>query len=110
VRLEYDPDGLTPETPGAKLDGAKPRTELLLDFARALSAVADVCTCGARKYSVRGWLEVRDGEERYTAALLRHLLAEGRGEERDEESGLRHAAQTAWNALARLELLLRREG
>ena len=39
--------------------------------------------------------------------MLRHLLAEMRGEDVDPDTGLLHAAHTAWNALARLDLMLR---
>lgn len=66
-----------------------------------------VGTFGAEKYTKGGWLDVPDGVERYTDALYRHLLAEGRGELVDHESGLLHAAHSAWNALARLDLMLR---
>lgn len=94
--------------PGLKHDTEKPRHALvLLDFSRALDAVSAVGTFGARKYTDRGWLTVPQGHERYASALLRHLLAEGRGAQLDPESSLPHAAHAAWNALARLELLLR---
>ncbi len=92
---------------GIKLDAGKPEASLLLDFSRALSAVAAIGTFGAAKYTRGGWLAVEDGQRRYTDALLRHLLAEGTGELYDTESDMRHAAHTAWNALARLELMLR---
>ena len=52
-------------------------------------------------------MEVPDGVNRYTDALARHLLAEAIGEKVDPESGLYHAAHAAWNALARLDLMLR---
>ena len=105
---ELDPTGRSAHEPGAKLDGGKVRASLVLgDFARALRAVAQVGTFGARKYSARGWLTVPDGVERYTDAMLRHWLSESAGEPHDSGSGLRHAAHLAWNALARLELLLR---
>jgi ribosomal protein L37AE/L43A len=102
-----DPNGLPFHAPGAKGDAQKPRADLLLGFSRALLAVAEVSTYGASKYSENGWAHVPNGVERYTAAMLRHLLAE-QVEERDEESGLAHAAQTCWNSLARLELMLRK--
>ena len=105
---EKDPNGLDPHAPGAKLDAGKPDLSLLLPFGRALEAVGRVATFGARKYTRNGWECVQDGQNRYTAALLRHLLAEGR-ESVDPESGLPHAAQAAWNALARLELMLRKQ-
>ena len=38
--------------------------------------------------------------------MARHILLEGEGEVRDPETGMLHAAQAAWNALARLELYL----
>lgn len=93
--------------PGVKLDHGKPRAGLVLGgFSRALLAVADVGTFGAQKYTPHGWLSVPHGIERYTDAMVRHQLAEASGEQTDSESGLSHAAHAAWNALARLELLL----
>lgn len=93
--------------PGVKLDHGKPRAGLVLGgFARALTAVSDVGTFGAKKYTPHGWRSVPHGIERYTDAMVRHQLAEASGEQTDSESGLSHAAHAAWNALARLELLL----
>lgn len=94
--------------PGAKLDQGKVRAGILLQFGGALNAVAEVCTYGAEKYSRGGWQHVDNGEERYTDAMMRHFLAEER-EIADEESGLRHAAHAAWNALARLEFMLKED-
>lgn len=97
-----------PHSPGAKLDTGKNRLSLVVcGFSRALQAVGEVGTMGANKYTANGWVEVPNGVERYTDAMLRHLLKEAEGEERDPESELRHAAHTAWNALARLDLMLR---
>jgi hypothetical protein len=94
--------------PGAKLDAGKPRLDLVLGaFANALLAVGAVGTFGAAKYTDNGWLEVPDGIERYTDAMLRHYLKEKAHGYIDDESGLLHAAHLAWNALARLELMLR---
>ena len=45
---------------------------------------------------------------RWADAMLRHLMREATGEERDPDSGLHHAAHAAWNALARLDLALRK--
>ena len=98
------------QQPGVKLDDGKPRLGLVfMSMARALQEVGEVATFGAKKYSDNGWLSVPDGERRYTDAMLRHLLKEAIGEERDAKSKLRHAAHTAWNALARLDLMIRRE-
>jgi len=104
--IEGDPDGLRQHEAGAKLDAGKPDTSLLLMFGRALTEVARVGTFGANKYSRGGWQSVKDGSTRYTAALLRHLLKEDH-EEMDSDIGLLHASAVAWNALARLELILK---
>lgn len=105
---ERDPYGIEQHVAGAKLDAGKLRAGLVLgDFAHALLAVARVGTFGAVKYTPHGWLSVSDGVDRYTDALYRHLLAEARGEKFDSESSIEHAAHAAWNALARLELMLR---
>lgn len=104
-RGDVDHSGLAP---GIKTDAGKPRTGLMMqDFAAALTAVAEVTTFGAEKYTASGWLAVPDGQARYTDAMFRHLLAEQAGVTHDAESGLLHAAHAAWGALARLELMLR---
>jgi len=109
-RIETDPLGRDPHQPGAKLDAGKQRPALVLGaFANALKAVVEVGTYGAAKYTPNGWLEVPDGIERYGEAKMRHQLAEMTGEVLDPDTGLRHAAHEAWNALARLELILRGE-
>lgn len=102
---EVDPTGRTANMTGAKLDAGKPDLRLLLDFKRALTAVGEVCTYGSKKYTEKGWLHVPNGVNRYTSALLRHIFAEA-ANDIDDESGLLHAQQVAWNALARLELIL----
>lgn len=76
-------------------------------FPNAISAVAAVSSFGASKYAWKGWINVPDGFNRYSDAMVRHLAYEGQGEDVDPDSGLLHAAHCAWNALARLELLLR---
>ena len=104
---ELDPNGLDAHAPGAKLDAGKPRVALILnDMPRALLAVAEVATYGAKKYSEGGWLHVENGVSRYTDAMDRHRLKEGI-EPTDADTDLLHAAHGAWNALARLELMLR---
>ncbi len=99
---------LNQHEPGAKLDKGKPRADLLQDFGLALLEVAKVCGYGAGEYSVGGWQLVENGIERYSSELIRHWLSEKK-EKNDKESGLKHAAHLAWNALARLELMIREE-
>lgn len=107
---EVDPHGKSAHTPGAKLDAGKIRADLVLgEFALALKEVCRVGTFGAQKYTDSGWVTVPNGESRYSDAMLRHYLDEQSGQENDVDSGLKHAAHLAWNALARLELMLRRK-
>ena len=107
-KLEGDPNGLDQHAHGAKLDRGKPDLSLLLMFGHALEEVGRIGTFGAQKYTRGGWQGVAFGNNRYTAALLRHLCKE-HYEKVDTDSGLLHAAHAAWNALARLELQLREE-
>lgn len=108
---ESDPTGTLPHTPGAKLDAGKaPMLRGALSyFPRALRAVAQVSAHGASKYTWNGWESVPDGAARYGDALVRHLAAEATGQSVDADSGLAHAAHAAWNALARLELIMREQ-
>ena len=98
-----------PNLTGRKDDYLKTQPALIInDMPRALMAVAEVASFGALKYSKSNWLHVKNGVERYTNAMDRHRIKEG-VETHDGDSGLMHAAHTAWNALARLELMLREE-
>lgn len=72
-------------------------------------AVDAVVGAGARKYSPNGWKAVPDGPARYMEALWRHLMAHMAGEVRDPQSGHRHMAHVAWNALAYLTLTVKRK-
>lgn len=105
---ETDPNGLAPDAPGAKLDAGKVQPRLIyMDMSRALYEVSKVATYGAKKYTPQGWITVPDGVNRYTDALFRHLNREGVGEIFDRDTQLSHAAHAAWNALARLDLMIR---
>lgn len=110
---ETDPYGVTAGTPGAKLDAGKaPVAQGALHyFPRAISAVARLSEIGARKYSWKGWAAVPDGENRYGNALARHELRLENGLDAvDSDTGVLEATAVAWNALARLELILKRTG
>lgn len=111
---ESDPTGLSASQQGAKLD--KGKVDVLRGaiqyFPKALEAVAHVSELGARKYSWMGWKSVPDGIRRYGAALARHLVYAH--DDRDTGPGglgpdVLHAAQVAWNALARLELIIKEQ-
>lgn len=105
---ELDPNGIGQHELGAKLDAGKHMGGRLLGlFAHALTAVSEVGTFGANKYTEGGWQYVEDGIKRYEDAQMRHYLKRHMGESHDPDSGMLHAAHEAWNALAKLELMLR---
>lgn len=108
--MEQDPNGTAPDQPGAKLDAGKaPIVRGVINyFPRAIEKVAGVSAYGAEKYTWGGWESVPDGFERYSDAMGRHMIGEKTDGPLDPATGLLHAAQVAWNALARLELMLRR--
>lgn len=74
---------------GKKFDQGKPRMELLPPL--ALEEIAKVLTFGAQKYDPWNWAK-GISYSRLLGAALRHLLAWGRGENTDPESGLSHLA------------------
>jgi len=91
---------------GIKYDDGKPRiAEMLVDFKGPLLELCKVWEFGANKYSKSNWKEVDNGIDRYTNAMLRHLLAE-EDSMVDDESNLLHAAHIAFNALARLYFIV----
>lgn len=96
-----------PPKEGVKFDAGKIDPTFVVEyFGDALLAVAAVSGYGERKYSRGGWRTVDNGVQRYTAAMLRHYFAERRSAYDEGDSGLAHAAQVAWNALARLQFQL----
>lgn len=106
---EADPSGRAPNTPGAKLDAAKPSVArgLLWYFPNACKEIARVSVAGARKYTWSGWETVPDGYNRYSDAAARHLL--DAPQVIDADTGAYHLAQVAWNAMAALELYIREQ-
>lgn len=112
MTTELDSSSALLHLPGAKFDSGKAPVMrgVIQYFPRALEQVAKVSAAGAAKYTWNGWETVLDGPSRYSDALARHLLAEvieGPVDDGPGGTGCLHAAQVAWNALARLELLLR---
>lgn len=84
----------------AKYDNGKLRWDLLP--IRELEEIVKVYTFGSQKYGDNKWQGLENGKERYYAALLRHLAEYRKGNAIDDESGLLHIAQVAWNAIALL--------
>jgi hypothetical protein len=114
---EKDPLGKTQHELGAKLDSGKAPLfrGVIAYFPRALTKVAELSAYGANKYAWKGWEKVPDGPNRYSDALGRHITKEAIEGPYDKEiendpnfpACILHATQVAWNALARLELMLR---
>lgn len=98
-------------TGAVKYDGGKPSVwrGVVNYFPRAVLAVAEVSTFGAKKYAWNGWEGVEEGFERYKDAQNRHALKAATGETTDPDSRLLHLAHEAWGALASLELYLRKK-
>lgn len=96
---------------GKKIDTGKAPVMrgLFAYFPKALLAVSQVSAYGAKKYNLdysdKNWARVPGGLGRYSDADARHLISEA-FESHDPESNYLHAAHHAWNALARLELIL----
>ena len=92
---------------GTKFDDGKPRlAEMIIDFREPLQELCKVWEFGAKKYSKSNWKLVENGKDRYTNALLRHLVAE-EDKSTDDETELLHCAHIAFNALARLYFILK---
>jgi hypothetical protein len=82
------------------LDGTKP-VKLRWDLVpmECLDDLASVLTYGASHYKAKSWMELEDAENRYFAALMRHLSASRQGEINDSESGLSHMAHVMCNVV-----------
>lgn len=111
-QMEFDPNGINLKAGGAKADAGKIPVMRggLHYFPRAITAIAELSQIGANKYSWKGWESVPDGIHRYGDAMARHELnIEGDFSRRDIDTGVLEATAVAWNALARLELILREQ-
>ena len=80
----------------AKHDKGKPMYHLVEPD--VIEQLAEVLTFGASKYGAYSWKKIDDPNNRYYSALMRHLEAWRRGEDKDEESGLPHLSHVITNA------------
>jgi len=80
---------------GRKFDHEKLRYDLLDPFFE--EEIVKVLTHGAKKYSDNNWKHVERFEDRYYAALRRHIAAWRKGEKIDPESKLSHLAHAGCN-------------
>ena len=69
--------------------------EILVDADVSAEDVARVLEYGKRKYGMFNWLRGDMSYSRVASAALRHLVADLDGEEKDEESGLKHLTHAA---------------
>ncbi len=83
---------------GNKNDIGKVRYDLMsVDFEEEM---AKVLTAGAEKYGANNWQNLEDAQDRYYAALRRHLADARRGKLiNEEDGGLNAWAQVAVNAM-----------
>ena len=103
------PAGQRPPAPtaGVKHDADKVRVDLLpVD---ALTAVSQVLTYGSSKYGPRNWEQGMNWSRLY-GALLRHVFAWWRGQNKDPETGYLHLAHAACCILFALSYQLRNAG
>ena len=91
---------------GVKYDSEKPMWNLLpLD---TVEEIVKVMTFGCKKYGPDNWQTVKDGEDRYFAAAMRHITAHRSGEYLDKESGLPHMAHAACSVMFMLWIAMNR--
>lgn len=80
-----------------KADAGKDRWELLP--INQIQKVVKVLTDGAEKYGDNGWRSVDNPQERFYAAMMRHLYAWRTGDKIDKESGFNHMIHVICNAI-----------
>lgn len=81
-------------------------------FPRSMHILAMLSKAGANKYgttvSTIQFLDTPGAYEMHTDAMVRHIVDEAlEGPVNHKDNGALHAAQAAWNALARLEVFLK---
>lgn len=82
---------------GLKYDTGKLRWDLLP--MECVEDVVKILSFGSTKYGDNNWQNVTPFEDRYFAALMRHLVAFRKGEKVDPESGLSHLAHAMCNVI-----------
>jgi hypothetical protein len=80
---------------GMKNDRADGKLMYELVPIEPIEALADIMTYGAQKYAPNNWQNVE--QDRYYAALLRHVFAWRKGETYDSESGRHHLGHALTN-------------
>ena len=101
---------------GVKNDSGKLPYYIVLfkQFPNALEEVMKCSQAGNNKYheTDKDWMNfsrVENADTRYKNAMLRHLREEGSVEDMEQYGGMTHEAAVVWNALADLEVNLRKK-
>lgn len=92
-----------PYVQSRKFDGDKLKYELVP--VEVMEELAKILTYGAKKYAPNEWQKVEPFENRYYAALMRHLVEWRKGNHYDDESKLLHLS----HAFCCMAFLLSRE-
>jgi len=87
------------EEVGKKYDSGKLRWNTMQPLFKELEQVVQILDEGIDKYSLNNWQSVKPFEERYSNALMRHVVAYMEGEYKDQESGHAHLAHAICNCL-----------
>lgn len=91
---------------GVKNDKGKPRyADFLEDFKEVFEELIKVYEFGTNTYGRENWKALENGEERFSNAMIRHLLKKGI----NDETGINHQTHTAYNALLRLWYIIQEE-
>jgi len=81
-----------------KFDSGKIRPDyFIIGFKDVLQELFKIFTLGAQKYAPHSWQLVKNGEERYMAAFLRHYFQYLDGIEKDDELGISHLSLAIGN-------------
>ena len=80
---------------GKKYDADKTRYDLLPP--EIMKEIAEILTFGAAKYGDNNWQKLEDFNNRYYAAMERHIQAWRMGEDFDPESGKHHLSHALTN-------------
>ena len=81
------------------LKDTKDKNRVDLITPESILGIGEVLTFGAKKYSPNNWQLVEAAQDKYYAALMRHLLAWRQGEAIDPESKLNHIKHVLTNAM-----------
>ena len=85
------------EVSSIKHDEGKPRWDLV-PF-EAMERIVEIIGYGTAKYGENTWQCLENGDDRYFAAAMRHLVNWRAGDVADPESGKSHLAHAACNLL-----------